>query len=111
MMCARGRAVNSMSPIGTTAVSAVMPTTIQSKVAFSWCVRRAAIAKRHDRPGPYDNAADAIDGLKSPNLATQYLARERLLADGESSVPAVARVAHECGSRHPRLERCGCLIG
>ena len=49
-------------------------------------------AQRHDRPGPYDNAADAIEGLKSPNLATQFLARERLLAEGQSSVPVVAQL-------------------
>ena len=49
-------------------------------------------AQRHDRPGPYDNAADAIEGLKSPNLATQFLARERLLAEGQSSVTVVAQL-------------------
>lgn len=48
---------------------------------------KVGLLKRLDQPGPYDNAAAAIDGLKSPNLATQYLARERLLADGQSSVP------------------------
>ncbi len=45
--------------------------------------------KRHDKPGPYANIADAIEGLKSPNLATQFLARERLLAEGQASVPAL----------------------
>jgi putative membrane-bound dehydrogenase-like protein len=49
-------------------------------------------AQRHDRPGPYENAADAVEGLKSPNLATQFLARERLLADGQPSVPVVAQL-------------------
>ena len=38
---------------------------------------------------PYDNIPDAIEGLKSPNLATQFLARERLLAEGQKSVPAL----------------------
>lgn len=42
---------------------------------------------RKDKPGPYANTADAIEGLKSPNLATQFLARQRLLADGQQSVP------------------------
>jgi putative membrane-bound dehydrogenase-like protein len=45
---------------------------------------------RHEKPGPYANIADAIEGLKSPNLATQFLARERLLAEGPKSVPALA---------------------
>ncbi len=45
--------------------------------------------QRHEKPGPYANIPDAIEGLKSPNLATQYLAREKLLAEGERSVPAL----------------------
>ena len=44
---------------------------------------------RREKPGPYSNTADAIEGLKSPNLATQFLARERLLADGAKSIPAL----------------------
>ena len=44
---------------------------------------------RVGKPGPYENIPDAIEGLKSPNLATQYLARERLLAEGQASVPAL----------------------
>ncbi|HUY92017.1 MAG TPA: PVC-type heme-binding CxxCH protein [Pirellulales bacterium] len=44
---------------------------------------------RVGKPGPYANTADAIEGLKSPNLATQYLARERLLAEGQASVRAL----------------------
>ncbi len=28
---------------------------------------------RRDKPGPYDNIADAVEGLQSPNLATQFL--------------------------------------
>ena len=53
--------------------------------------------------------ADAIEGLKSPNLATQFLARERLLAEGPRSVPA-------CESFWPATNptmapaRCGCWI-
>ena len=38
---------------------------------------------RNEKPGPYATIDDAIEGLKSPNLATQYLAREKLLAEGE----------------------------
>ncbi len=44
---------------------------------------------RHEKPGPYANVADAIEGLKSPNLATQFLARERLLKDGQASAAAL----------------------
>jgi putative membrane-bound dehydrogenase-like protein len=44
---------------------------------------------RHEKPGPYANIADAIEGLKSPNLATQFLAREKLLAEGQRSVHAL----------------------
>lgn len=45
--------------------------------------------QRVGKPGPYSSVADALKGLKSPNLATQYLARERLLAGGEESVAAL----------------------
>ena len=44
---------------------------------------------RHEKPGPYANVPDAIEGLKSVNLATQYLARKRLLAEPEASTPAL----------------------
>jgi putative membrane-bound dehydrogenase-like protein len=47
---------------------------------------------RKEKPGPYTSIADAIEGLKSANLATQYLAREKLLADGEASVSALTAV-------------------
>ncbi|HEY2882582.1 MAG TPA: PVC-type heme-binding CxxCH protein, partial [Pirellulales bacterium] len=47
---------------------------------------------RHEKPGPYNNKEDALEGLKSPNLATQYLARERLLAEGEKSIPYLTRL-------------------
>jgi len=45
--------------------------------------------RRLGKPGPFANVADAIGGLKNPNLATQYLARERLLAEGETAFPAL----------------------
>ena len=48
--------------------------------------------QREGKPGPYTNRGDAIDSLRSPNLATQYLAREWILADGERSVPALERI-------------------
>lgn len=44
---------------------------------------------RLGKPGPYQNVADAIEGLKNPNLATQYLARERLLQGGDESMTAL----------------------
>jgi putative membrane-bound dehydrogenase-like protein len=45
---------------------------------------------RIGKPGPYESIADAIDGLRNPNLATQFLAREKLLAEGQRSIPALA---------------------
>ncbi|HWB12651.1 MAG TPA: PVC-type heme-binding CxxCH protein [Pirellulales bacterium] len=45
--------------------------------------------QRVGKPGPYQNVADAIEGLKNPNLATQYLARERLLAGGQDAMTAL----------------------
>ncbi len=49
--------------------------------------------QRHEKPGPYVSVADAIEGLKSPNLATQFLARERLLAGAESEAALVELLA------------------
>lgn len=43
-------------------------------------------------PGPYETVEQAVAGLKSPNLATQFLARQRLLAEGQRSVPALLRL-------------------
>jgi putative membrane-bound dehydrogenase-like protein len=45
--------------------------------------------QRVGKPGPYQTEAEAIEGLKNPNLATQYLARERLLAAGQDAVAAL----------------------
>ena len=45
--------------------------------------------KRVGKPGPYATAAEAVEGLKSPNLATQYLARERFLKEGQGAVPVL----------------------
>ena len=47
---------------------------------------------RKEKPGPYTTIDDAIAGLKSVNLATQFLAREKLLAEGETSVAALKRL-------------------
>ena len=45
--------------------------------------------QRAEKPGPYANDADALVALASPNLATQFLARERLLASGKKAIPAL----------------------
>jgi putative membrane-bound dehydrogenase-like protein len=50
---------------------------------------------RVGKPGPYQNVADAVEGLKNPNLATQYLARERLLAGGQDAVTALKGLAND----------------
>jgi len=47
---------------------------------------------RTEKPGPYTTLDDAIVGLQSPNLATQYLAREKLLAEGHAAVPALVEL-------------------
>ena len=44
---------------------------------------------RVGKPGPYETIEDAIEGLKSPNLATQFLARY-LLGVGQRGVAALA---------------------
>ncbi len=48
--------------------------------------------KRREKPGPYATVEGAIEGLKSPNLATQFLARERLLAGGAKSEAALVKL-------------------
>jgi putative heme-binding domain-containing protein len=45
---------------------------------------------RKEKPGPYTSDADAIAALASPNHATTFLARERLLASGEKAIPQLA---------------------
>ncbi|MFO0899490.1 MAG: PVC-type heme-binding CxxCH protein [Pirellulales bacterium] len=47
---------------------------------------------RADKPGPYADVPSAIAGLKSPNLATQYLARVKLLESGQAGAEAVAKL-------------------
>jgi putative heme-binding domain-containing protein len=47
---------------------------------------------RQEKPGPYTTIADAIEGLKSVNLATQFLAREKLLTDGDKSITALKQL-------------------
>jgi len=53
---------------------------------------KAGKPSRTEKPGPYANIEDAIVGLQSPNLATQYLAREKLLAEGQAAVPALVEL-------------------
>jgi putative membrane-bound dehydrogenase-like protein len=45
---------------------------------------------RIGKPGPFTNDADALAALASPNLATQFLARERLIASGEKVIKDLA---------------------
>src|SRR5262249_19561147 len=47
---------------------------------------------RKEKPGPYTNDADALVALASPNHATTFLARERLLASGEKAIPELAKI-------------------
>lgn len=49
---------------------------------------------RTEKPGPYSSDADAIVALGSPNHATTFLARERLIASGEKAIPALDAVVH-----------------
>ena len=44
---------------------------------------------RREKPGPYESLDDATVALHSPNLATQFLARERLIAGGSESIEKV----------------------
>ena len=56
--------------------------------------------ERKEKPGPYGSIEDAIDGLKSVNLATQYLAREKLLAEADKSIPALRQVVENGEPNH-----------
>lgn len=47
---------------------------------------------RKEKPGPYTNDADALVALASPNHATTFLARERILASGEKAIPGLANL-------------------
>lgn len=49
---------------------------------------------RNEKPGPYADDKDALAALSSPNHATTYLARERLLASGEKSIPDLEKFAN-----------------
>lgn len=56
--------------------------------------------QRSGVPGPYENVDDAIGGLKNPNLATQFLAREFLLAQGEQVIPNLERLLKADDANH-----------
>src|SRR4029077_3002802 len=47
---------------------------------------------RKEKPGPYASDAEALVALASPNHATTFLARERLLASGEEAIPELAKL-------------------
>lgn len=53
---------------------------------------RAGLPARREKPGPYRNDVDALMALRSPNLDTQYQARERLLASGQTAVGGLSLV-------------------
>ena len=55
---------------------------------------------RIGKPGPYKTVAEAIEGLKNPNLATQYLARERLLAEGQRATGALKSLLNATDGNH-----------
>ena len=57
--------------------------------------------QRVGKPGPFASTADAIEGLQNPNLATQFLAREKLLADGEASITALIELTK--GAKDPNI--------
>lgn len=50
---------------------------------------RGKTLARRDKAGPYSNDADAVAALASPNHATTFLARERLLASGKKALPVL----------------------
>ncbi len=103
------RTAGCTSPIGTTAAWAATATTIPTRAASFVLTPQRQEARTPRKAGPYDNVADAIEGLQSPNLATQYLARERLLAAGSGSVPALKRCSTD-DEPNIRPARCGCSI-
>jgi len=49
--------------------------------------------KTDHQPGPYTTDAQAFAALASPNHATTFLARERLLESGPAALPGLARLA------------------
>ncbi len=53
-------------------------------------VPAAGRPKRREPPGPYANVETAALALGSPNLATQFLAREALLSQAEAAAGALA---------------------
>jgi putative membrane-bound dehydrogenase-like protein len=48
---------------------------------------------RKEKPGPYQTDEEALAALASPNHATTFLARERLLASGERAVGPLTKLA------------------
>lgn len=56
---------------------------------------------RTTKPGPCTNDEDALASLASPNPATAFLARERLLSSGTKAIPALTKLV-ETAPRHVR---------
>ena len=55
---------------------------------------KGTVAPRHEKPGPYESLTDAMTGLGSPNIATQFLAREKLIAEGSKAVEPLTQTVH-----------------
>jgi putative membrane-bound dehydrogenase-like protein len=53
---------------------------------------KGKLLARKEKPGPYATVDDAIAGLQSPNLATQFLAREKLLAGDDGAIAALEKL-------------------
>ncbi|HVX10859.1 MAG TPA: PVC-type heme-binding CxxCH protein [Pirellulales bacterium] len=58
-------------------------------------VPRSKQLARVGKPGPYASVAEAVESLKNANLATQYLARERLIQGGSESIAALRNLLHD----------------
>ena len=53
---------------------------------------RGKALSRKEKPGPYTRDEDALVALGSPNAATTFLARERLLASGVRAIPLLEKL-------------------
>lgn len=54
---------------------------------------RGRTLARKEKPGPYAQLDEALVALASPNLATQFLARERILAAGDAATAGLLTIA------------------
>jgi putative membrane-bound dehydrogenase-like protein len=54
-----------------------------------YVLKRRGTPRQRRNPPVLATVSDAIEGLESPNLATQFLARETLLQQGQEALPAL----------------------